>query len=142
MPGACNVTVNVMGPGWKRLRRMRLALALGAAMLVCGAPVAHATIVERVVAVIGERPVLWTDLLRRAVAGRVQIRTQTRDPNVISVQEQEMYKELLDRMIDDRLEEQQADRAHITVTPEEIDRALANIAGQAQAQQGRPVTVS
>jgi len=142
VPGACNVTVNVMGPGWKRLRRMRLALALGAAMLVCGAPVAHATIVERVVAVIGERPVLWTDLLRRAVAGRVQIRTQTRDPNVISVQEQEMYKELLDRMIDDRLEEQQADRAHITVTPEEIDRALANIAGQAQAQQGRPVTVS
>ena len=101
-----------------------------------------ATIVERVVAVIGERPVLWTELLHRALAGRVQIRMQTHDPNVISVQEQEMYKELLDRMIDDRLEEQQADKAHITVTPEEIDRGIANIAAQAQAQQGRPVTVA
>jgi hypothetical protein len=30
---------------------------------------------------------------------------QTWDPNVIGVQEQEMYRELLARMIDDRLEE-------------------------------------
>jgi peptidyl-prolyl cis-trans isomerase SurA len=106
------------------------------------APVAHAAIVERVVAVIGERPVLWTELLKRAFAGRVQIRMQTKDPNVISVQEQEMYKELLDRMIDDRLEEQQADRAHVTVSQDEIDRAIANIALQAQQQQGRPVAVA
>jgi peptidyl-prolyl cis-trans isomerase SurA len=104
------------------------------------ASTAHATIVERVIAVIGERPVLWTDLLHRAASGRIQIRTQTRDPNVISVQEQEMYKELLDRMIDDRLEEQQADKARITVAAEEIDRGIANIASQAQAQQGRSVT--
>ena len=53
-----------------------------------------------------------------------------------------MYKELLDRMIDDRLEEQQADKAHITATPEEIDRGISNIAAQAQAQQGRSVTVA
>lgn len=52
-----------------------------------------------------------------------------------------MYKELLDKMIDERLEEQQADKAHITVTPEEIDRGIASIAAQAQQQQGRPVTV-
>lgn len=52
-----------------------------------------------------------------------------------------MYKELLDNMINERLEEQQADKAHITVTPEEIDRGIANIAAQAQQQQGRPVTV-
>jgi peptidyl-prolyl cis-trans isomerase SurA len=106
------------------------------------APPARATIVERVVAVIGERPILWTELLHRAVAGRVQIRMQTRDPNVIGVQEQGMYKELLERMIDDRLEEQQADKAHLTATPEEIDRGLANIAAQAQAQQGRTVTTA
>jgi peptidyl-prolyl cis-trans isomerase SurA len=127
---------------WASFRRTLPALALSAVALMAVAPPARATIVERIVAVIGERPVLWTDLLKRAVAGRVQIRQQTRDPNVISVQEQEMYKELLDRMIDDRLEEQQADRAHITVTPEEIDRALSNIASQAQAQQGRPVAVA
>ncbi len=123
-----------------KLRKLLVATATAALLAV--APLAHATIVERVVAVIGERPVLWTELLHRALSGRVQIRMQTHDPNVISVQEQEMYKELLDRVIDDRLEEQQADKAHITVTPEEIDRGIANIASQAQAQQSRAVTVA
>lgn len=111
-----------------------------AALVAAIAPPAQATIVERVVAVVGERPVLWTELLRRAAPSRVQIRMQANDPNVVSAQEQEMYKELLDRMIDDRLEEQQADKAHISVSPEEIDRGIANIAAQAQSQQGRPVT--
>jgi peptidyl-prolyl cis-trans isomerase SurA len=113
---------------------------LGAALLAAGD--ARATIVERVVAVIGERPVLWTELLHRALAARVQIRMQTHDANVVSVQEQEMYKELLERMIDDRLEEQQADKAHFGVSQEEIDRAITNIAAQAQSQQGRPVSVA
>jgi peptidyl-prolyl cis-trans isomerase SurA len=116
-----------------------LALCVG---VFLAASDARATIVERVVAVIGERPVLWTELLHRALAGRVQIRMQTHDANVISVQEEEMYKELLDRMIDDRLEEQQADKAHFGVSPDEIDRAITNIAAQAQSQQGRPVSVS
>ena len=124
------------------MKSPRLLLALAALSIVAVALPARATIVERVVAVIGERPVLWTELLHRAASGRVQIRMQTRDANVISVQEQEMYKELLDRMIDDRLEEQQADKAHITVASEEIDRGIANIAAQAQAQQGRTVTTA
>jgi peptidyl-prolyl cis-trans isomerase SurA len=102
---------------------------------------ARAVIVERIVAVIGERPILWTDLLHRAAATRMQIRAQTRDANVVAVQEQEMYKELLERMIDDRLEEQQADKAHLTASSEEVDRGIANIAAQAQSQQGRTVTV-
>ena len=121
------------------LRKLLTPLVAGAALLGSAVP-AHATIVERVVAVIGERPLLWTDMLRRAAATRIQIRMQTHDPNVVAVQEQEMYKELLQRMIDDRLEEQQADKAHITVTPDEIDRGIANIASQAQAQQGHTVT--
>ena len=121
-------------------KRVLPALAAAAVVALSTAHEARATIVERVVAVVGERPVLWTELLRRAAPSRVQIRTQATDPNVVSVQETEMYKELLDRMIDDRLEEQQADKAHITITPEEIDHGIANIANQAQAQQGRPVT--
>ena len=125
-----------------KLVRLVLPLVAASAALALSATPARATIVERVVAVIGERPLLWTELLHRASATRVQIRMQTRDPNVVSVQEQEMYKELLDRMIDDRLEEQQADKAHITVAPEEIDRGITNIATQAQQQQGRAVTAA
>jgi len=122
--------------------RTRLWVACAVAALALGGPVARASIVERVVAVVGERPVLWTELLHRAAVGRLQIRMQTHDLNVISVQEQEMYKELLDRMIDDRLEEQQADKARISISPEEIDRGIANIATQAQQQQGRAVSVA
>jgi peptidyl-prolyl cis-trans isomerase SurA len=118
-----------------------LAFILGVATLVGLSSPADAIIVERVVAVIGERPVLWTELVHRAAATRAQIRMQSRDANVVAVQEQEMYKELLDRMIDDRLEEQQADKAHIGVSTEEIDRGIGNIARQAQEQQGRPVAV-
>jgi peptidyl-prolyl cis-trans isomerase SurA len=121
------------------VRKLFAPLVAGAALLG-SAGTAHATIVERVVAVVGERPLLWTEMLHRATATRLQIRAQTRDPNVVAVQEQEMYRELLQRMIDDRLEEQQADKAHVTVTPDEIDRGIANIAAQAQAQQGRAVT--
>jgi peptidyl-prolyl cis-trans isomerase SurA len=123
-----------------KLSRLFPALAAAVVLVTSASHQARATIVERVVAVIGERPVLWTELLRRATPSRVQIRMQATDPNVVSVQETEMYKELLDRMIDDRLEEQQADKAHIGVTPEEIDHGIANIANQAQAQQQRPVT--
>jgi peptidyl-prolyl cis-trans isomerase SurA len=123
--------------------KLRAILVGGLVMaFLGGAAPARATIVERVVAVIGERPILWTELLRRAVAGRVQIRTQTHDPNVVAMQEQEMYKELLERMINDRLEEQQADKAHITVSAEEIDRGIGNIAASAQAEQGRSVTTA
>jgi len=119
-----------------------IGCVLGACAVVGLARAAEATVVERVVAVIGERPILWTELLHRALAARVQIRAQAHDPNVVDVQEREMYKELLQRMIDDRLEEQQADKAHITATPEEIDRGIANIAAQAQAQQGRAVSAA
>jgi peptidyl-prolyl cis-trans isomerase SurA len=124
----------------RRPRLAALAILAAVGVMLASAPRAGATIVERVIAVIGERPVLWTDLLKRAAASRIQIRMQTRDPNIVSAQEQEMYKELLERMIDDRLEEQQADRAHVSVTAEEVDRGIENIAAQAQAQQGHPVT--
>ena len=143
-------------------RKLALPALAGAVALLSAAPTANATIVERIVAVVGERPVLWTDLVHRAASLRVEIRVRLLeqylkqhpdispqtvdvkvaiDPNLISVQEQEMYKDLLDRVIDDRLEEQQAERAHITVTPEDIDRGLSNIASQAQGQQGHAVTV-
>ncbi len=123
-----------------KIRGVVLGVVVAALALVGLGRPAHATIVERVVAVVGERAVLWTELLRRATAPRLQIRAQAQDPNVVSVQEQEMYKELLDRMIDDRLEEQQAEKARIAVSPQEIERGIANIAAQAQASQGRAVT--
>jgi peptidyl-prolyl cis-trans isomerase SurA len=123
------------------MRRTLLSLLAAAGLVAAAAPAARATIVERVVAVVGERPVFWTELLHRAAPARIQIRMQAADPNVVSVQEQEMYKELLQDLIDERLIEVQADKAHISVSPEEIDRGIANVAASASQQQGSPVTI-
>ncbi len=137
-----NLRFGFFGPSPKRGPRLATlaALARVAVVLLGSAEPARATIVERVVAVIGEKPVLWTELLQRAAPSRMQIRSQTHDPNIVSAQEQEMYKELLERMIDDRLEEQQADRAHVSVTAEEVDRGIENIAAQAQASQAHAIS--
>jgi hypothetical protein len=122
------------------MKRVGLAACVAVSMALL-APGAHAAIAERVVAVVGEHPIFWTELQHRAVEARMQIRTQTSDPNVVSVQEQGMYEELLDRMIADRLEAEQAERAHVRVAAGEIDLAIANIAAQARTAQGQSVTV-
>ena len=49
-----------------------------------------------------------------------------------AAQETEMSHELLNRMIDDRLEERAADQARLGVAPQEVDRALKHVADQAR----------
>lgn len=45
-----------------------------------------------------------------------------------------MFRELLNRLIDERLEETAADKAHVTVSPEEVDNGIRQVAGQAKLQ--------
>ena len=92
---------------------------------------AHAAIVERVIAVVGERPILYTELLHRARPFRARIIASAPSAAQQAAAESEMFRELLNRMIDDRLEESAADKAHLQVTAEEIDNALRNISTSA-----------
>ena len=94
------------------------------AALLLAAPAAHAVIVERVVAVVGERPILLTDLRTRARPFLVHILMTTQNPAQVAAQETEVYRELLNRMIDERMEETAAEKAHIAVTSDDIDHAL------------------
>ncbi len=94
------------------------------------APVASASIVERVVAVVGERPILLSELQHRGKPFLYRILAASPDPAQQAAHKSEMMKELLNRMVDDRLEEQSADKARITVSPDEVDNALRNVAGQ------------
>lgn len=93
---------------------------------------AHATIVERVVAVVGERPILLSDLRHRARPFLSRLYATAQTPAQLAANETQMFKELLNRMIDDRLEEQAADRARLSVTLDEVDSAIHNIAAQAK----------
>jgi peptidyl-prolyl cis-trans isomerase SurA len=45
-----------------------------------------------------------------------------------------MFRELLNRLIEERLEETAADKSHITVTPEEVDNGIRQVASQTKLQ--------
>ncbi len=108
------------------------SLALAGAFAT-GAPTeANASIVERVVAVVGERPILLSELRHRARPHLYRILATTPDTTRQAALETELFRDLLNRMIDDRLEEQAADKAHLAVSPDEIDSALKNIATSAR----------
>jgi peptidyl-prolyl cis-trans isomerase SurA len=112
-------------------RPSSLVVALAAAVALGVAPrPAEATIVERIVAVVGERPILLSELRHRALPHRYRIAMSVQNPTQLAQAESELYRELLTRMIDERLEEQAADKAHLTVTPEEVDNGIRQVASQ------------
>lgn len=121
-------------PG-KRFRAIvasALLAGLSASATLVGAPrPAEAAIVERVVAVVGERPILLSDLRHRARPHLARIAAQAGNTAQAAALENEAFRELLNRMIDERLEEQAADKARLTITPEEIDAGIRQVAQQA-----------
>lgn len=90
----------------------------------------EAAIVERVVAVVGERPILLSELRQRARPHLYRIALSTQNVSQQAAAESEMMRELLSRMIDERLEDQAADKAHLSVTSEEIDNGIRQVAAQ------------
>jgi peptidyl-prolyl cis-trans isomerase SurA len=117
------------------VKRLRYAVALALGIATVGvAPKADAIIVERVVAVVGDRPILLSELRGRAKPNLLRLIAQKVDPNFHAAAETEIYKEFLTRMIDERLEEVAADRAHLSVAPEDIDSAIERIAANAHVR--------
>jgi peptidyl-prolyl cis-trans isomerase SurA len=115
--------------------RRALVPALVAAALGLAARPVCASVVERVVAVIGDRPILLSELRARARPFLVEIAKKVPAGPAQTAAESQVFKELLEKMIDDELEGQAADKAKVTVTAEEIDNALRNIA----ASQNKPL---
>src|SRR4051812_16336300 len=106
------------------LRRLTAPLVLTLALGAAVAPAAHATVAERVVAVVGDNPILLSDMRQRARPFLLQIEQRSPSGAQKAAAESEMFKQLLDRMVDERVEQQAAERAHLTVTAEEIDAGL------------------
>ena len=114
---------------------MKPTHCLAGALLACSAllqaPSSQGAIVERVVAIVGERPILLSELHHRAEPHLARLRDAATDDARRAAAESTLHRELLERMIDERLEEVAADRAHLAVSPGEIDSALRNIAAAA-----------
>ena len=108
-----------------------IAAVAAFAATLSDAPPAEASIVERIVAVVGDRPILLSELRNRARPHLYRIFQSTSDPTRQAAAESEMFRDLLSRMIDERLEEQAAAKANITVGSEEVDAGIRQVAAQA-----------
>lgn len=105
-----------------------LAAALVASALLLAPGRARAIVVEKVVAVVGDRAILQSDLRRRARPFLQKIYATVPDGPQRTAEESKMYSDLAERMVDEQLENDAAVRASVTVSSEEVDNALANIA--------------
>ncbi len=102
-----------------------------AALLVASLPlVARAAVAERIVAIVGEHAILLSDMRQRAKPFLLQIRQKVPSGAQQAAAESELYKQLIERMVDERVEMQAAERAHLSVTAEEIDSGIRNVATQ------------
>ncbi|HTQ07515.1 MAG TPA: peptidylprolyl isomerase [Polyangiaceae bacterium] len=100
------------------------------AAFTLAAPVAHATVIERIVAVVGEHAILLSDLRERAQPFLVQILSQVPNGAQRNAAISQLYKGLIEKLVDEELEQRAAIQAKVAVTPHEVDEALAKVAAQ------------
>lgn len=107
------------------------ALAAGLLLASLALPgVASAAVVERVVAVVGEQAILLSDLRARARPVLLRVYQSTPAGAQRAAASGQVYKEVLERMVDDELQRRAANQARITVSAQEIDDAMARVARQ------------
>jgi peptidyl-prolyl cis-trans isomerase SurA len=112
-----------------RFRALVAAVLLGVATLLAAAT-ASAAVVERVVAIVGEKAVLLSDLRNRAQPFLLRIHQQLPAGAQRNAAISQVFRDVLNRMIDEHLEQTAANRARIVVTSEEVDAAIGRIADQ------------
>ena len=104
---------------------LALAPAAGTTLVT---PEVGAAVVERVVAVVGRDAILLSELRRRARPLLMQISERVPVGPQRSAVESEMYRELLQQMVDERLVQAAADRSQKRITSDEVDSGLRNLA--------------
>jgi peptidyl-prolyl cis-trans isomerase SurA len=108
------------------LRWLPLCLLLGVVLLPLPAAADKAFVVNRIVAIVDDEPLTWVDvrarvapLERKLALGGTPVNPQTRA---------ELARKMLATMIDETLIAHAADRARISVSVEDVDRALVAVA--------------
>jgi peptidyl-prolyl cis-trans isomerase SurA len=91
---------------------------------------AQATVVERIVATVGERAILLSDLRRRAEPFMMQVQQSVPAGAQRNAAISQVYKAVLQKIVDEELMEKAAAQAKVSITPIEIDEALKRVAQQ------------
>jgi len=110
-----------------RIRSVALSCYLSLAALVLPLT-ARAVVIEKVVAVVGEKAVLLSDVRDRARPFLVQLYRKVPEGPQRAAAESKLLAQLLDRMVDEELESLAAMRSNTLVTSEDVDKALKNMA--------------
>lgn len=93
-------------------------------------PAAHATVIERIVATVGDRVILLSDLKRRAEPFMLQVQQTVAGGAQRNAAISQVYKAVLQKIVDEELMEKAAAQAKVTITATEIDEALKRVAQQ------------
>ncbi len=117
-----------LAAGFGRARVLLAGCAAAGALLAAG--VARATIVERVVAVVGDKAILLSDLHRRAAPFESRLQREIPDEASRTAALSQLYKQLVERLVDEELQGRAATRSDITVSNEEVQNALDRLAKQ------------
>jgi peptidyl-prolyl cis-trans isomerase SurA len=111
------------------------------ALVLCLVPCsARAALVERIVAIVGDQAILLSDMRARARPYAQRIEEQIPPGARRAAALSQMYKTVLERMIDEELERKAASRAHVVVSAQEVDDAIARIAAQNRVSVEKLVT--
>jgi len=110
--------------------RSWLSTAVLSVLVLSIAPPAQGTVAERVVAVVGEHAILLSDMRLRARPYLLQIHQRAPSGAQLAAAESDLMRQLLQKMVDERVEQQAAEKAHVSVTSDEIDNGLRNVANQ------------
>jgi len=111
-----------------RVHRNAFAVALGVALLSISPEGKAEVLVDRIVAVVGTRAITLSELKERALPLQKRIEAEKPSAGQRAAMFTALNKELLDRMIDEQLEAEAAEKARIVVTPEEVERAMGMVA--------------
>jgi peptidyl-prolyl cis-trans isomerase SurA len=112
----------------RKITRISAVASVAASLFLASG--AGATVVERVVAVVGEHAILLSDLRGRAQPFLVQIQQQVPNGAQRNAAISQLYKGLIEKLVDEELEQRAAIQAKVAVTPHEVDEALAKVASQ------------
>src|SRR5437868_1552822 len=104
------------------MKRLLLCAALAASVPVA----AHAAVVEKIVAVVNGEIILQSELEDRIRPMLAEVRKEP-DPTLRRRREISVRSEVLDRLVDEELLQQQARELKVVVAPQDVDKAVEEV---------------
>jgi len=137
----------MLAQSWGALSRGLLRAFCGAALLLLAIGFAspsssEAAVVEKVVAVVGDDAILLSELRTRAAPLLRVLASKAPAGPQRTAAESQVLKDVLTRMVEEMLEAQAAERSKVTILPDEIDRALENVASQQKLTVDQLLTIA